>query len=72
MADPVDLARKAREKFVARRRAIIEDAASVDRVSIDYATDLKTIQDAIEVLDKVIEEEAGLQSDLYETLSGPD
>ena len=72
MSDAVENARRARGKLVARRRAIIEETASVDRVSIDYATDLKIIQDAIEVLDKVIEEELSLQSDLYETLSGAD
>lgn len=72
MPNPVEKAKQAREKLVARRRAIIEDAASVDRVSIDYAADLKIIQEAIDVLDRVIGEEQALQSDLYETLSGAD
>ncbi|MBF9232651.1 hypothetical protein [Microvirga alba] len=69
---PVDNARRARERLVERRRAIIEDVASVDRVSIDYAMDLKVIQDAIDVIDKVIEEEMSERSDLYDALSGAD
>jgi hypothetical protein len=72
MSDPVEMAMKARKKLVERRRAIIEDAASVDRVSIDYATDLRIIQDAIDVIDKVIGEEQACLSELHDELSGAD
>ncbi|MGO4574325.1 hypothetical protein [Microvirga sp. 2TAF3] len=72
MADPVEMAIKARKRLVDRRRAIIEDVASVDRVSIDYATDLKIIQDAIDVIDKAIGEEQVTQSEFYDENSGTD
>jgi hypothetical protein len=72
VADPVETARKARERLVARRRSILDDVASVDRVSVDYATDLKIIQDAIDVIDRVIEEEHALQFKLSGEVSGQD
>lgn len=72
VADPVETARRARERLVARRRSILDDVASVDRVSVDYATDLKIIQDAIDVIDRAIEEEHALQFKLSGEVSGQD
>jgi hypothetical protein len=65
-SDPVETARTARERLLARRRSLLDDVASMDRVSIDYAADLRIIQDAIDVVDKAIEEEHALQSKLYD------
>lgn len=65
-SDPVETARTARERLVMRRRSLLEDIASMDRASIDDATDLKIIQDAIDVVDKALEEEHTLQSRLYD------
>lgn len=55
MSDAVENSRWAREKLVIRRRAIVEETASMDRVFIDYATDLTIIQGAIEVSTRLLE-----------------
>jgi hypothetical protein len=65
-SDPVETARTARERLVVRRRSLLDDIASMDRVSTDYAADLRIIQDAIDVVDKAIEEEHASQSKLYD------
>ena len=59
-SDPVETARTARERLVVRRRSLLDDVASMDRVSIEYAADLRIIQDAIDVVDKAVEEEHAL------------
>ncbi|WP_457094151.1 hypothetical protein [Microvirga sp. P5_D2] len=71
-SDPVETARTARERLVVRRRSLLDDIASMDRVSTDYAADLRIIQDAIDVVDKAIEEEHALRPKLYdEGSNGP-
>ena len=65
-SDPVETARTARERLVVRRRSLLDDVASMDRVSTEYAADLKIIQDAIDVIDKAVEEEHASQSRLYD------
>lgn len=65
-SDPVETARTARKRLVARRRSILDDIASLDRVSTEYAADLRIIQDAIDAVDKAIEEEHALQFKLYD------
>ena len=67
--DPVETARTARERLLVRRRSLLDDIASMERVSIEYAADLKIIQDAIDVVDKALEEEHARQSKLYDEKS---
>lgn len=67
-SDPVEIARAARERLVARRRGLLDDIASMEKISIDDAMDLKIVQDAIDVVDRSIEEEHAQRSRLYDAV----
>ncbi|MBB4040347.1 putative oxidoreductase [Microvirga flocculans] len=67
-SDPVETARAARERLVVRRRGLLDDIASMEKISIDDALDLKIVQDAIDVVDRSIEEEHAQRSRLYDAV----
>ena len=68
--DPVETTRTARERLMMRKRSFLEYVASMDKDSLAHATDLKIFQDAIDVVDKALEEEHTLQSKFYDGVSG--